>query len=501
MYTAIPDLVFCKDLNFFYTSCNPSFERFAGKTENEIIGKRDDEIFDDGRVHTTRLLNNSVSVLNMEEPITAEEWVIYPDGERRLLETVVTPLRQDDVITGVLGISRDITARKAAEDAALVASQAKSTFLAHMSHEIRTPLNAIIGMAGIAKKAVLDWEKTSYSIDQIITASHYLLGILNNVLDISKIESGKMKLTHEPFNIMDAYSEVVGIISQRSAEKNINFHTKRQEIQNRVLIGDKLRVNQVIINLLGNAVKFTDSGGNVSFLLHSLSETAESVTFRFTITDNGIGLTQEQISKLFIPFEQADATVTTRFGGTGLGLAISQNLIRMMGGEITVESIPGEGSTFVFEVAFDKGGELSENESGLYSAPDLKGKRILLTEDIEINRIIVTENLSETGVAIEEAENGLQAVEKFSASEEGYYDLVFMDIQMPVMDGYASARQIRALPRDDARWVPIIAMTANAYREDVEAALAAGMNGHIPKPVDMQNLFKVLVQHLEIKKP
>ena len=380
--------------------------------------------------------------------------------------------------------------------AAEAASTAKSAFLANMSHEIRTPLNAVIGMALIARKSANN-EKTISAIREIETASMHLLGVLNNVLDMSKIESGKFELVSEPFYLRTAMSEVAELIKQRCVEKNIQLKTDMANLHNYNVIGDKLRLKQILINLLGNAVKFTPECGIITFELKMLHESGENLQIHFNISDSGIGMSEEQLGKLFRTFSQADSSIFNRFGGTGLGLSISQNLAHMMGGEIIVKSRPGEGSTFEFTLNFPRAGEDAENSeiSGDISL-DLTGKRILLVEDVEINRIILIELLADTGVQIEEAVDGEAALAVFASKPANYYDLIFMDIQMPVMDGYEATKRIRSFNRPDAKNIPIIAMTANAYKEDIEKALSSGMNGHPAKPIDMNSIMQTLSDKL-----
>ena len=492
IYKSIPDLLFSKNLAGEYTSCNPSFEEMSGIPESQIIGKTYAEITRD-RELIEEQYQSDIKVIHKKTTEKIEMLITYPDGSKKLMETVKTPLIRGGRTTGILGIARDITSHKKAQEAVLAASRAKGIFLATMSHEIRTPLNAIIGMAYIAKDCVADNEKALRSINQIMTSSHHLLGILNDILDMSKIESGKLELTREPFSLLAACNEVSDIMRHRCEEKDIAFVTNINEIKDITITGDKLRLNQVLINLLGNAVKFTDTNGEIKFFTELPEESEKKARVKFSVSDNGIGMSEAQMKKLFIPFEQTDNTIAARFGGTGLGLSLSQNFVKMMGGKISVTSELNKGSCFEFSLYFDKSElPVSRTPDEKYENVNLTGKRLLLTEDIEINRLIIRELLSLSGISIDEAENGRKAVEAFAASPEGYYDIIFMDIQMPVLDGYEAAREIRALDRADAKTVPIIAMTAHAYKEDVEQALAAGMNGHLAKPIDRPALMETV---------
>jgi len=380
--------------------------------------------------------------------------------------------------------------KKAAE----AASKAKSAFLANMSHEIRTPLNAVIGMAFVARKSAEN-EKTLTAIREIETASTHLLGVLNNVLDMSKIESGKFELLHEAFSLKKAMGEVVELIEQRCSEKNISLKADFSEMKNYYVMGDKLRLNQILINLMGNAIKFTPENGTIVFAISIEEESIEKVKVHFQVTDSGIGMSEDQLGRVFQSFSQADSSIFNRFGGTGLGLSISQNLAGMMGGHIFVKSKPREGSTFEFTLTFDIAEERKETAS-IEKMPDLSGKRILLVEDVEINRIVIREILADTNVEIDDAHDGEMALAVFNSKPLFYYDLVFMDIQMPLLDGYETTRRIRSLDRDDARNVPIIAMTANAFKEDIEKAFASGMNGHLAKPIEINAVMQVLVDKL-----
>jgi CheY-like chemotaxis protein len=310
---------------------------------------------------------------------------------------------------------------------------------------------------------------------------------------MSKIESGKFVLSEEAFVLKTAMTEVQNIIKQRCGDKNIFFAVNLEDIPEHGVMGDKLRLKQVLINLLGNAVKFTPEGGNISFLVDIISENEPSITCRFTVKDSGIGMTEEQIGKLFKAFEQADASIAQRFGGTGLGLSISQTLVGYMGGVINVQSVPGEGSAFDFTLTLQKTVIEEENECQVNAAPpNLTGKRLLIVDDIEINRTILGAILADTNAEIIEAGDGQEAVDIFLSSPKKHFDLIFMDIQMPRMNGYQATEALRASGRSDAVSIPIIAMTANAYREDVERALASGMNGHLSKPIDICAIMKML---------
>jgi signal transduction histidine kinase/CheY-like chemotaxis protein len=375
--------------------------------------------------------------------------------------------------------------------AAQAASAAKSRFLTSMSHEIRTPLNAIIGMTRIAKNAETK-AKAAASLDRISASSDHLLGMLNDILDMSNIESGQLTIKNDRFVLNSALENITNIIRERCDAKGLAFSCNGDSLPQLTVSGDKLRLTQVLINLLGNAVKFTREDGSVDFTVVQESETETGAEVSFTVRDTGIGMTDEQMGKLFIPFEQGSIN-SMKHGGTGLGLAIAQSLVQMMGGDkISVKSAPEKGSVFSFRLNFEKVPAL--RETGEPAVPDLSGRHILSVEDIEINRIVLDELLAETRAVVDEAVDGVQAVEKFKASREGYYDFIFMDLLMPNMNGYDATRSIRSLDRNDAATVPIVALSANAYQEDVRQAMAAGMNGHLAKPVDFAELMKVLAE-------
>jgi CheY-like chemotaxis protein len=396
----------------------------------------------------------------------------------------------------------DVTALSNALKQAKEASAAKSDFLSNMSHEMRTPMNAIIGMTSIAKFASSS-SKKDYCLDKIEGASKHLLGVINDILDMSKIEANKLELSAAMFDVVKMLENVVNVISCRADEKHQDLAVHIDEAVPRFLMGDDQRIAQVTANLLSNAVKFTPENGVIR--LNALAEREDdgSVLIRVEVSDTGIGISPEQKSRLFRSFEQADSGTARRFGGTGLGLAISKRIVEMMGGDIWVESELGKGSAFIFtfRAARVREGDYpslppldAPNAPGSETEP-YEGYRVLLVDDVDVNREIVIELLAPARLSIDCAENGAEALAMFADSPEKY-DMIFMDVHMPEMDGYEATRRIRALNAPEAKTVPIIAMTANVFREDVEKCLASGMNDHIGKPFKIEEVLDKLRKYL-----
>jgi CheY-like chemotaxis protein/two-component sensor histidine kinase len=530
---------------------------------------------------------------------------------------------------------QDVTDIEYAREAAERASVAKSEFLSNMSHEMRTPMNAIIGMTAIAQGAD-NIERKDYCLKKIEDASTHLLGVINDILDMSKIEANKLELSLESFNFEKTIQKVVNVINFRVDEKRQEFIVHLDGGIPRSLIGDDQRLAQIITNLLSNAVKFTPEGGSIRLSAEMVKEEAGVFTLQIAVTDSGIGISPEQQGRLFRSFQQADSSTSRNFGGTGLGLAISKRLVEMMGGAIWIESEPGKGSTFAFTIQAERGADRSGaflsseinwsnvrilavddapetleyfrsaakrlnvtcdtasggvqaleliEKNGLYdvyfidwkmpgmngieaaarirdlsaghqpmvimisaiewnvieneankagvrrflqkplfmsdivdclnrclgvnhdtadkahgAGEDFSGCRILLAEDVEINREIVLALLEPTSLAIDCADNGIDAVAKFREAPD-YYQMIFMDVQMPKMDGYEATRQIRAIEGErNIGGIPIVAMTANVFREDIEKCLEAGMNDHVGKPLDMDEVLQKLREYLPGKK-
>jgi signal transduction histidine kinase/ActR/RegA family two-component response regulator len=408
------------------------------------------------------------------------------------------------IVSGFKGLS--LYRNKAMQSEA--ADVAKSSFLSHMSHEMRTPMSAIIGMTAIAKMSS-DPEKKDHCIKKIEEASTHLLGVINDILDMSKIEANKLNLSPASFNFEKTLRKAVGIISFQAEDKRQNLTVDVGEDVPFALVGDEQRLTQVITNLLSNAVKFTPEGGSINLSARLAEEHDGVCTLRITVADTGIGISEEQQSRLFTSFGQAETGTSRRFGGTGLGLAISKRIVEMMGGRIWIESELGRGSSFIFTIraerdAGDRGessaeGESAEAESFPREADRFEGYRVLLAEDVEVNREIVQTLLEPTGLSIVCAENGAEAVKLYGEAPERYA-MIFMDVQMPEMDGCEATRAIRSLGVPGAREIPIVAMTANVFREDIEKCIAAGMNDHVGKPLNLEEVLDRLRKYLPQKK-
>lgn len=391
--------------------------------------------------------------------------------------------------------------RKELEDAlkrAENANKAKSLFLSNVSHDIRTPMNAIVGFTDLAEHHIDNKKQVSTYLEKISTASKHLLSLINDVLDMSYIESQKIQLYEQEYNIFEIVEDLKNIVSADIKAKNHTFDVDVNSIQNPNVLCDRLRLDQILLNLLGNAIKFTNEGGKIEFKAFEVHENG-TVYYEFHVKDNGIGMSEKFITHIFDPFERERSSTVSGILGTGLGMSITKSLVDMMHGEISVTSKKNLGSEFIVKLPLKAVEHPSEKvKENIVSKENEKkdfdshGKCILLVEDNDLNREIGSALLTEAGFDVEEAENGLIAVEKLTEKGPGYYTAILMDIQMPIMDGYTASRKIRALEDNELASIPIIAMTANAFDEDKEKALQAGMNAHIAKPVDVKIFYETL---------
>ena len=413
---------------------------------------------------------------------------------------------QSGAIIIAFSVSRNETFGKITMDRekAMANTMAKGEFLSRMSHEMRTPLNAIIGMTNIALKEK-NQRKVKEHLKKVEVSSRLMLNIINDVLDMSKIEAGKLEIIKEPFDFSAMLSNAKNIVEVKMNEKQQKFIVRFDESMTNTVISDEHRLLQVIVNLLNNAMKFTPGKGEISLTSFQRKIGENRVKLHVEVQDSGIGLSAEQQKKLFNAFEQADGSITRKYGGTGLGLTICKKILNALDGDIWVKSHPDQGSCFFFELEAELGQPLGDSGVRVPARLTREKKKaprhwkkysILMAEDVEINREIVEISLVETGVNITSAENGKEAVEKFSANPDRY-DLILMDIQMPVMDGLTATKQIRAMDIQKAKEIPIIAMTANAFKEDIDICAEAGMNEHVAKPINIDIFLKLLEKYFK----
>ena len=443
-------------------------------------------------------------------PIIAFRYLAHRDGKDyyemiRMAGVRLAADREDHIVHAVgLGLTdidtemRDEMAKRQALGEALVAAQeanrAKTAFLSSMSHEIRTPMNAIIGLNDLAlRKETLDADTRQY-LEKIGASAAHLLDLINDILDMSRIESGNMVLKNEAFSLREVLKRINDMVTTQCDYKGLDYSCSISADAHDNFTGDATKLKEILINILSNAIKFTDAPGSVSLRVEQTAVFEKQSTLKFVVKDTGVGMDSAFIPKVFDTFSQEYDSRTNRYGSTGLGMAITKNIVETMNGSISVESEKNVGTEFTVIIPFRTAEEkaaVARTENNIKAA-DLNGKRILLAEDVIINAEIMKEVLTVKGAVIDHAENGKAALDMFAAGEEGYYDAVLMDIRMPEMDGLEATEKIRALNRADAKRVPIIAMTANAFDGDVQRSLQAGMNAHLSKPVSPEKLYQTL---------
>ena len=374
-------------------------------------------------------------------------------------------------------------------------SKTKTEFMNRMSHDLRTPINGILGMIHVIRKNWNNQEKLEDSVDKIEISTRHLMDLVNDVLDMSKLESGHLTVHEEPFDLEDLMKEVAVLMQGQLEETGITHRKHRENMQHTMLKGDALQLQRIMMNLFGNAVKYNKKNGTIDTYVTEISCDGKNVLYEFRIADSGIGMSREYMEhELFQPFTQEKADARTQYKGTGLGMSIVKGLIDRMNGTISVRSTLGEGSEFTFRLAFrlaeEEMQQAAENKED--AKDDLAGMRVLLVEDNDINMEIAEFYLTDAGIIVEKAWNGKEAVEKYEGTPKGYYSAILMDIMMPVMNGIEAARNIRRKEKNGGKEIPIIAMTAQSERESKESCSLAGMNAYISKPVDPENLIRIL---------
>jgi PAS domain S-box-containing protein len=491
LFDSIPLPISLKDADGRYLRINPAYAQFFDTSEEWLRGKSLHDVMlpASAEVHITR----DRQVLDSGTPQIYQDSFQLRNGRQVDIQVSKAVLRRTDGrADGVIGVTVDLSAQTAAvralqqaKAAADDASQAKSDFLANMSHEIRTPLNSVNGMALLALKTELAPKQRDY-LNKILLSGEHLLALIDDMLDFSKIEAGMLTLEHAAFDLELVLANVLAQVAARAGAKGLQLDSVvAPEVACRVR-GDSLRLSQVLINLVGNAVKFTDTGA-VSMRVELQAADPAASRLRFEVCDSGIGMSEAQVAKLFQPFQQADSSITRKYGGTGLGLAISKRLVQQMGGQIGVDSAPGRGSCFWFTLRLEHDtapAPLPAAASAAAPPPQLRGRRVLVVDDHEFNQQVAREFLEEVGVRVTVAGNGLEALALLARLP---FDCVLMDLQMPVLDGVATVIRMRADPALAA--LPVIAMTANAGRQERERCLAAGMTDFVSKPVAPQALY------------
>ncbi|MDR1270186.1 MAG: response regulator [Planctomycetaceae bacterium] len=381
-----------------------------------------------------------------------------------------------------------------------LANKHKSDFLARMSHELRTPMNAVIGMNNIAQSKInniqdkSEFAELSEYLLLLKNSSNHLLSLLSDILDISNLETGCIKLINRPLKLDEMFDDLAGVLRLNCTSKQLELVTRFENIEHYNFIADGLRLRQVLNNILNNAVKYTPEGGKIEFTITCEERSNKKSLILFTVRDTGIGISPDTLQTIFYPFEQANLQITRNYGGSGLGLTIVQEILKLFDSKIAVTSTLGKGSEFRFAVWLQE----DENVSRI-TACDIngcfRGQKALVIDDVFINRMVLVSLLKDAGFLVEEAKNGLEGIEKFEESPEGMFNVIFMDIQMPIMNGYEAAAVIRRLPRKDSQTVPIVAVSANAFKEDIDKSIANGMNSHYAKPIDMEILSVILMTH------
>jgi PAS domain S-box-containing protein len=493
------DAIISKDLNGFITSWNKSAELIFGYTAEEAVGRHITIIIPAERLNEEDKIITTLRTGNRVDHF--ETWRRHKDGHLVPVSLTVSPIRDlGGNIVGASKVSRDISDRIAAEKALHDSNLKKDEFLANMSHELRTPMNAVIGLSSLLKGMNDLPERAKKYVDTLSLSAAHMMDLINDLLDFAKIEAGSFELENIEFNLSEQLEKIISVANVKAREKNINLYVDYSTDLNRYYIGDPLRIHQILLNLVSNAIKFTDAGSVSISVSGKADKTAETTSLTIRVRDTGIGIAEEKIQTIFDKFTQADSSITRRFGGSGLGLAIVKTCVEKMNGSIHVESEVGVGTTFTAIITLgttDKICTVKNFPTGMPpSAPEHK-KHILLVEDYEPNVLVAGAFLDELGYNYDVAANGFEALRKFVG---GSYDVILMDIQMNELDGLEAARRIRKMERDkNLDRTPIIAMTAHVREQDKNQALQAGMDDFIAKPFESAVLRQKIRHFMDLE--
>ena len=495
-------MVDAKDLRVEYVS--PNIEKLVGISEQQVF----DDIHEIEHLLRTDesepILDQLSDILPGEQRLWDREYIHQITGEELWFRVAAFCTDIQGEAKYILDLSdrtKDKKINQKLADAvhtAENANRAKTIFLNNMSHDIRTPMNAIMGFTDIAMKYHPKPEVEN-CLQKIRESSEHLLTLINDVLDISRIESGKIKFAPIGVDIVEVTDTVLSIMYGFLSNRNITFHTHLAIPETRYVLADAVRIREVLVNILGNAVKFTGDGGSITFTSDYLPGADDRhMIVRYRVTDTGVGMTKEFVKHIFDEFSQEESSARTHYKGSGLGMAISKRYVDLMGGNISVESEKGKGSTFTVELPLElTEADKVQKQASPGDSTDLAGVKILMAEDNDLNAEIAMVQLEELGIHITRASDGKEALKIFASNQPGTFDIIFMDIMMPKMNGYEATKAIRALQnRPDARTIPIIAMTANAFAEDVQASLDAGMNDHLSKPIVMEEVIKTIARNI-----
>ncbi|MBQ7636763.1 MAG: response regulator [Lachnospiraceae bacterium] len=508
------DYVFIKDLNSVYVAASDSFARLFGYSGgDEIVGLDAIELTRNENIGNV-LREGDYKVITTGEPIidSLEEGKITGRSMKCTLSTSKYPIiNKNRSIIGILGIARDVTSERKSKkllddykksyDLSIKENESKTALLTGMSYDIRNPINSIMGLVALARAHIKDTEKLNYDLEKIKEAGKYVLSIVNEVLDIEKIEEGKAELNVCDFNFIDFLDNFEAMTRDSAKAKKVKFTLEKNGLVNTNVVGDPTRIEQIFTNLVSNSLKFTPQNGEVTVTVNEREDGNGVARYEITFADNGVGIDEEIKKHIFEPFAVKREKKLTLDNGVGLGMVITKNIINMMGGEIFVDSEVGKGTVvtvrlnlLIADENMDDSEENSDEDSTVKE--DFTGKRALLVEDNDLNAEIAEEILKMTGMEVERACDGQEAVCVFEGSEKDYFDAIFMDIQMPIMDGYEATKIIRRMKRKDAKSVPIIALTANAFVSDINDAKEAGMNEHLSKPIEFEKLCMILSKYL-----